>query len=499
MMTQLTPRTLAHALFKRKGIFLGSLLTIVTSGLLYAFLGKPVYESDAALLMKASNQDMAAPDMLANQEARSPVSSAGQSEQIINSERLLLVSEDVLKTSLEKLDPAYVYPDIPRSTSAEDAPLINVAVKKLAKNFDVKVNQNSNVLLLKLENHNPAIARKVLQTIIATFLDRQAALTRDPRLGFIEETREALQKKVTETQAALLDFKREKGITSLDAERDLLLKQRDSVQLSLNESSASMKSDQERLVALRRSLAGTPEEIPLTDENDSAKTQIDQARSRLVSAEVRYDEARLNFAEGNPELLDAKAQLEGARRSFSEAAAIPTTRVRTGVNQVYQNVTFSIASTQSEMGGLAATVDEKKRQLEQINQRLAFLDSNESELMDLQHRQDIATQDFKSYLDRTETAKIVDDLNHAGITSLSILQSPTFPYEPARPKKVLVIVLSIFIGLLAGLGLCLSAEALDGTISLPEQVETSLGLPLLLILEYETGATGRRSLEHNPA
>jgi uncharacterized protein involved in exopolysaccharide biosynthesis len=499
MMTQLTPRTLAHALFKRRRLFFGSLSAIVGGAILYVLFATPVYESSAALLMKINTQDMAAPDMLTNEESKNIVSSSSQAEQMLNSERLLLESEDVLRATLERLDPAYVYPDIARGETDSDVPLLDIAVRKLKKDLDVKVNQNSNVLLLNADNHNPVVAQKVLQMLITTFFDKQASITRDPRLNFIEDTREALRKKSNEAQQALLDFKKEKGINSLDAERDLMLKQRDSVQQSLNEAQAAMKSDQERLAELRKTLAGTPAEIPLTDENDNAKTQIDQARARLTNAQARYDEARLNFAEGNPELLDAKAQVDSARANFQEAMQTPTSRVRTGVNQIYQNVSLNVVNTQSDMNGLAATIDEKTRQLQHISDRLGFLDSIEPELLDLQHRQDIALQDFKSYLERTEAAKIVDDLNRAGITSLGILQSPTFPYVPAKPRKALVVGLSLFVGLLAALGLCLLAEALDETISLPEQVESALELPLLLILEYEAGATNRKRLGHTPA
>ena len=74
-------------------------------------------------------------------------------------------------------------------------------------------------------------------------------------------------------------------------------------------------------------------------------------------------------------------------------------------------------------------------------------------------------------------------MNQAGITNLSVVQAPSMPYRPARPRKLLLFALALFAGLAGGLALCLLMEMLDDTIALPEQVEALTGLPLLAVVD----------------
>jgi succinoglycan biosynthesis transport protein ExoP len=74
-------------------------------------------------------------------------------------------------------------------------------------------------------------------------------------------------------------------------------------------------------------------------------------------------------------------------------------------------------------------------------------------------------------------------MNQAGITNLSVVQAPSLPYRPSRPRKLLLLGLALFAGLAGGLALCLLLEMLDDTIALPEQVEALTGIPLLAVVD----------------
>ncbi len=491
MITTLTPRTMAHVIFKRRPLFLKCFFGSIALMLVYLTLAHPIYESQATILSKVLDQDMATPDVVASQEARGSATSASMAQQLVNSEQLLIRSRDILAATILKLGPDAVYPGISLRASGASMPALDMAVDKLDRDLSVRVNQDTNVILLALDNPSAAMAQTTLKTIIAAVFDKQAAVMRNPRTGFVDDQRDDLRKKSIEAQQALVAFRNQNNISSLDEEKTLLLKQRDQIQIDLSDATAQQKSDARKLASLQRALDQTPHDIQLTDENDRNRTQVDEARSRLDSAQMRYEEARQNFAEGNPELLDSRQQLDLARKNFLEASTASASRIRTGVNPSYQSIDSDITATRSEQNGLAAAIIQRQQQLASINERLQSLDKVAPELIDLQSRADAALRDFQSYLERTQASKIVDDLNRGGITgSLSVLQSPTLPYHPIKPKKALLFVLSIAAGLMLGLGFCLAAELLDTTISLPEQVEPLIGLPLLVTLSL--GSTRRR-------
>jgi uncharacterized protein involved in exopolysaccharide biosynthesis len=295
----------------------------------------------------------------------------------------------------------------------------------------------------------------------------------------LEKKLAVMKKESEDAKRALLEFKRRTQITSFDEERSLLLRQRDGIELHLGQSRADFLAAQGRTGALETSLAATPDQVVLSDENDRSQRALDQAHARVASAKARYEAAQRRYTKDNPELLDLAADLRSAEQELASAQTMSQTRARKGINPVQQQISGTLSNARSDANAQRNAVKERERQLEAINARLAYLDSNEIELRGLEQRQAVSDASYKSYLQRAESARIVRDMNEAGISGLSIVEAPTMPYKPAKPKKAFLIALSILGGLIFGVGLCLLRESLDDTISLPEQLQDALGLPVL--------------------
>ncbi len=62
---------------------------------------------------------------------------------------------------------------------------------------------------------------------------------------------------------------------------------------------------------------------------------------------------------------------------------------------------------------------------------------------------------------------------------LSVLDPAIVPLQPTKPNKQLNLMLGLFVGLIAGLGLALLFENLDSTVHSVEQIETITKLPVL--------------------
>jgi succinoglycan biosynthesis transport protein ExoP len=184
-------------------------------------------------------------------------------------------------------------------------------------------------------------------------------------------------------------------------------------------------------------------------------------------------------------LIDQAAQLETARQDFDRISQQSNSRVRTGANPVSQALTQNFATSRSDADAMRAALQERLQQLEAIDSRLSHLNANETIVRDLERRRDIAEREYRSYLERAQSARIVSDMNDAGLTSLSVLQSPTLPYAPSRPRKLLLFLMALLAGVAAGVALCIFLESLDDTLALPEQVETVIGLPLLAVVNSQ--------------
>jgi uncharacterized protein involved in exopolysaccharide biosynthesis len=479
-----SPRHLSYLVFKRRKVFLGTLATALAlySGLVLT--QKSQYESSSSIVVKIIDQDIATPTRLSEQNGAAASSFSQLAKEVINSVQVVITSPDVLDKTLSKMGIDTVYPRLTAKAQKARLPITTLASEKLLQDINVRVNNETNVLTLSLFNTSPTVARATLQALVSATVAKHAMVMRDPRLQFLERKLATLKNEYDSAEQAVLQFKQASGISSFDEERSLLLKQRDTTQGSRNEIQAQSFASQSRAKALEGFLASTPKAIAITDENDRMQRQMDVARERLTTAQTRYEAAKQRFTEGNPELVDQAAQLDSAKRDFDQISGQSNSRVRTGANPLNQALSQSFSTARSDATATKAAIEERDAQLAKIDQRLNYLNQNEMKAREYERRRDLAERDYRSYLERAQSARIVSDMNDAGLTSLSVLQAPTLPYQPARPRKLLLLLLALFAGLAGGLALCLFLESMDDTLALPEQVETALGLPLLAVVNH---------------
>jgi uncharacterized protein involved in exopolysaccharide biosynthesis len=480
-----SPRHLSYLLFRRRKVFLGSLAIslVLYSGLVLT--QKPQYESTSSIVVKVIDQDVAMPQRFSEQNGALASSFSSLASEVINAVQVVITSPDVLDKTLSTIGVDTVYPKLTEKAAKAKLPVTTLASEKLLTDIAVKVNNETNVLTLSLFNTSPTVARATLTALVNSTVSKHASVMRDPRLQFLERKLESLKADAEASQQAVLLFKQKTGITSFDEERTLLLRQRDLTQTSRNEIQAELFAATGRAKSLEDSLQRTPRAIAISDENDRMQRQIDVARERLTSAQSRYEAAKQRFREGNPELVDQQAQLESAKAAFDEISAQSMSRVRTGANPVSQALTQSFSTARSDANATKAAIAEREQQLIAIDQRLQFLNTNEMTMRELERKRDLVEQEYRSYLERAQSARIVSDMNDAGLTSLSVLQAPTLPYQPARPRKMLLLLLALFAGFAGGLALCVFLESMDDTLALPEQVEAAVGLPLLAVVNHQ--------------
>ena len=97
----------------------------------------------------------------------------------------------------------------------------------------------------------------------------------------------------------------------------------------------------------------------------------------------------------------------------------------------------------------------------------------------LQQQVDVNRQNYRLYLTKFEESRISEAMDSEKITNVSVFEPARAPREPVSPKKMLNLILAIFLGAFGGLGLAFFMEYLDDKIEKIEDVEDTLGLPVL--------------------
>ncbi len=494
MVIKLTPRSIIYALFKRWVPFVAFCVVVVVVSTLLLFTVFWKFESTAEVVPNFSNSDLA-DAQLDQTTAAGGTSSSSTSGDLAKLEVASMAntaaSYDVERNTVLTVGWQRLYPDLVKHPPGFFGTPLDAAIASLDNDLDITVGKESTTLNFSLQNENPEIAREALHVLLGYYQQIQAQVERDPRSALLKQQMDSAKRTVDKAEEDDLAFKRRVNVSDLNTERSLLLNQRDDYQENLSTALSSLNGNTALRDGLKTQLAKLQPNIPVSDENDETKTQKDDARTAVTTAEQSLLAAQQSYKKDSPLLKDKEEALALAKKQYEETSKQPAARVRTGPNPVWQSLDTQLQQTEALVQQSQAVVDTWQQRLKLVEEGLDHLNTVQSDEDLLDRQLQAAQTDYSSYLLRTEELRVKADLADRGASNLTVVQQPSLPYKPKR--LVLVLALGMAAALLGGVGLCLWLEVMDETIGMPQNVEPALGLPVLITLNQRDNGRKRRN------
>jgi uncharacterized protein involved in exopolysaccharide biosynthesis len=305
----------------------------------------------------------------------------------------------------------------------------------------------------------------------------------DPKSSFLEQQLSQYDEKLRESQDKLEAFKQKYRVFSLDEQRTLLLRQRTELDTTLKHTENQVRELQRKVASLREQMRRVPEDTHLQTETDRYKI-IDDAKANLLALQLEEQKLLEKYKEDNRLVVNIRKEIHIVQDFIREQEDDLKGKVRTGKNIVYQDIEKELIRGQADLSSLEAKRASLRTQIAQVDLEIQNLDLRENELENINRELAANENNYKTYLERVEEARISDDLNRLKMTNISVIQVALVPAKPVKPKKLLNIALGIILGAVSGLGLAFLSEYTGQGLSTPESAEKRLGIPVLATVPY---------------
>jgi uncharacterized protein involved in exopolysaccharide biosynthesis len=196
---------------------------------------------------------------------------------------------------------------------------------------------------------------------------------------------------------------------------------------------------------------------------DSVFTVIDDPMIRKLKAEqsdLLAERSKLKelYRAKHPDLLQNEAQIRFVNERIQEEVG----KLRQAVENEYQVAKAREAS-------MASILNDLRRDSQQLV-------SKEAKALSLQREKDSNDEIVATVMKRLKETGLATGLD---ANNVRVVEPATPPMSPARPKKLLVQMLSVILGLALGIGSAFVAESIDNRVRSPEDVERALGVPVI--------------------
>jgi uncharacterized protein involved in exopolysaccharide biosynthesis len=442
-------------------------------GGLYLLLAKPLYLSNASLVLHFESQ---VPDI---DRSRTPSQMQGSNEhrEVLYSDADILRSPDLAREVIDKVGLARLYPEIAAQPLTPEHKL-DAAVKAFSADRVVDVGLQSDVLNLSYLSPNATVARDGLQTLVDQFFAREAEVYANPQLTFAEAEASGAKAKLADAQKALAEFKARYQISDLQQQVQQFIGSRTDVESRLRIAEGRAKEAEDRQNALKQLLDSVPENVTSSAPGEQYRT-VDDIESRLEQLRAKRSEMSINYLPNSDLLKPIDAQIAALTAAAKTRNTEAKSRTSSQPNVVFQNIKTDYLRSVAEADSARQPRDVLADQLNQINRRLDALEDQRNHYDDLTRAVQMQNDTYRALAIRYETARFEANRNAQKISAAVVISAPMVPATPARPRRKLVALATVAAALVAGIACVLMVEAIDDRLRSPRDVRRVLRIPVL--------------------
>lgn len=470
-------------------MILGCLLFFVLLTVAYCLIATSKYEADASVVVTFNRQITG--DIAADRSGASSEMSAAGADEIINSYGMVLQSDTLAEGVIKEVGPTVIYPGIFEPPSAfgrvlaaigefiglHKTPMERAVNRFVNKDTAVEVPKDSAVIQITLYNPDRDVAKRALAVLVDHFLQQQAQIGRDPQVAFVQNQVTFYKKQVTDAQAAMESFQLKNNISSMDEENSYLLKQRSDLEGQSSANNVRIEEDQRKSAELKKQLRTLSETVDLHQQDRDAA--LDAARTQLVDLQVRKQSLSTSFGPESPAVKVVQSQIDKVQ-DYIDTYPNRAPLVQMAPNTTYQATQTALLQTEADLQAALKSQPVIQQQIDSISARLAKRSQEQATYQDLVREYQVDDENYRAYLQAVQQARIAVDLNKEKGSTVAVYDPAHLAsWAPTKPKRTLIILAGIAIGLLTGLSAAFLLESWDERLNTPRQINALLGLPLL--------------------
>ncbi|MDX9734046.1 MAG: GNVR domain-containing protein [Thermoanaerobaculia bacterium] len=433
----------------------------------FAFVWPATYEARAAVMIQKSRYT---PRLDSPARTESPVLVAEITEEEVNSEIAVLTSHRVLSatveaTGLAKARPSWfwrllfaplrayerahaAYHEVPPPTDADRA------IRALSGALGVERLKESRILVITYQTRDPRVGEAVLAELLRNYVAHHVEVHGAQQVvPFFSSQTEVLARELARHEDALQAIKKRVRAVDMPTERE--------VQLKLD---AGLREENEmlgrRLVELDGKIAAFDRVLERTSRGEAdaaaspaSQPALDEFKVQALRLQLEQIRFEGRYQDDAPPVLENRKKLEAARQALDEE--------RQNVSKHGPTVVALHEERERAVADRAGIVERRQaleKQLGASRARLVELDEGSVAASRAQRLIRSAEDRYMMVLSQQERALIDSALDSGKFTNVSVVQEAAASAKPVRPKKLIVLLASVFGGLLLGFAACLVQE-----------------------------------------
>ncbi|MHB8174432.1 MAG: GumC family protein [Nitrospirota bacterium] len=422
----------------------------------------PVYKATAQVYIEPPNLQF----NIQKQEIENQVDTGAYLQtqvDIIKSETIARkVIEDLHLDRPQQEKKSFFLLDLLKKKDTGKAPSMESSIKVFEKHLNVEAVKDSNLVKVSYEAENPDIAALVANETVQAFIDQNIDMRTAPAKSYMAWLNGELNKikdRMNESSDSLENFKRSESLVGGDRSSNVTL-------TALNDLNAKVLSAEAKRYQAEikyqqvMKLSSVPGGLmSLPDVLNNKLVQDLQAQETMISKDLA--EKSKKYGEKHPVIIRLDNEMKQIKKQINGEVKL----IAEGIKNDYDEA-------RREEQSLRGAFNRQKAEAMNYDRSSAEYELKKEDV-------EGAKAIYEQVLKKAQETNVMGTIN---VSNVQFIDKATPPKTPAKPKKVLNMLLGIVLGLFTGVGFALVSEHMDNTYTSPEELEDNLGVPMLGIV-----------------
>lgn len=367
----------------------------------------------------------------------------------------------------------------------------------VAERISIKSAGTKNLYRISYVDENPQVAKRVVEAFLELFVQRSRGEKRedaDSARAFIDQQLENYRRTLTESEDAIMAFKRE-HLGLLPGEGPNFFARLVDTQNALRKAELELKEAENSADSIRRQLATASRNLSRPQDDALVAPALPESEldARISALEKKLDDLRLTYTEEHPDVVaiipmidqlkqrkveelerlrrerDAEAKLVGEGASAAELK-----------DPVYQELTVALTKAEANVAVLRTRAAEYRRRYAELRAAANAVPQVEAEYTQLTRDYEVNKARYDELLKRRESAEISGDLEETdAVMGFRVIDPPRLPLFPTGPGRHIMATLVLLAAIGGGIGGAWLIGQMRPTVVDERKLKEISGLPML--------------------
>lgn len=364
--------------------------------------------------------------------------------------------------------------------------------KQLRESIFVQPTQGTDIIEIRVQSPKPMEAVKMANALVDTFtlrnLHGNQRTAQSARL-FIEEQAQKVLADLEASEVKLEAFKKDNNIMDPVGEAAEMVKQLSSLDQQLGATQVGLDEANARLEGIRTQLGSEKEYVTATQTLNTNPILM-QYRTRLAQLEVDFAAAMEKYTERHPTVVSIQTQINEIKELMRAEAAKVLSSETVALNTVHQELYQQMIQGQIQRIAMEERYAALHNVILEKESNFQTLPKKEMQLARLVREKTILENTFVLLKNKDQEFRIMESIQ---MPDIEVIDRAIPPRNPVKPRKLLNVLVAVFLAFFASSGLAFLLEYVDTSVKSVEELEKLLDLPVLGQIPDENTATAQKS------